>query len=108
MENATERRTKKTVDREAYMRQYMKEYRVKNKAYLNNVERSRYFKSQGMSPELMKQFGEISGLVYKMKNLFLEILYNNPEIGEKVIEELLKVEEGELVNPPQEIAALIV
>ena len=102
MNSIPERHSKKTADRDAYMREYMKAYRVKNKAHLNNLERSRYFKTQGMSPDLMKQFGEISGLVYKMKTLFLEILYNDPEIGEKVIEELLKVEEGE-ANPPQEI-----
>lgn len=104
MESTPQRRTKKTADRDAYMREYMKAYRVKNKSHLNNLERSRYFKTQGMPPALGKQFGEISGLVYKLKTLFLEILYNDPDIGEKVIEELLKVEEGE-ANPVQEIAA---
>jgi hypothetical protein len=95
MEKTTERQTKKTADREKYMREYMKAYRVKNKSHLNNLERSRYFKGQGMPPSLIKEFGEISGLVYKLKVLFLEIIYNQPDIGEKIIEELLKVEEGE-------------
>lgn len=113
MENPIQRRTKKTADREAYMREYMKAYRVKNKSHLNNLERSRYFKSQGMPVALMKEFGELSGLIYKLKNLFLEIIYNQPTIGERVIEELLRVEEGEgpladmMANPFQEIGANI-
>jgi len=102
MENPIQRRTKKTADREAYMREYMKAYRVKNKSHLNNLERSRYFKSQGMPVSLIKEFGEISGLVYKLKILFLEIIYNQPEVGERVIEELLRDD-----DPPQEIAAAV-
>ena len=95
MEKTTTAPLKKTADREKYMREYMKAYRVKNKSHLNNLERSRYFKGQGMPVSLIKEFGEISGLVYKLKVLFLEIIYNQPELGEKIIEELLKVEDGE-------------
>jgi hypothetical protein len=93
----TEQKVKKTADKEKYMRDYMKEYRVKNKARLNNLERSRYFKNQGgMPPELMAEFGEISGLIYKLKTLYLEIIYQHPELAEKVIDELVKVEDGNI------------
>lgn len=84
---------KKTADKDEYMRNYMKQYRVKNKSHLNNLERSRYFKNKGgMPPEMLIEFGEVAGLIYKLKNLYLEIIYHKPDLAEKVIDEMIKVE----------------
>lgn len=93
------KKKKLTADKEQYMRDYMKNYRVKNKERLNNLERSRYFMHKGDMPKtMMVEFGELAGLIYKLKNLYTEIIYHKPDIAEKVIDELLKVEDGNFNN----------
>jgi len=70
---------------------YMKQYRLERKEHINNLEKCKYYKKKGLSQELIDQFGEHSGLVFKLKNQFQEITDQNPELYELIIEELLKI-----------------
>jgi len=78
---------KKTED----INQYMKQYRLEKKEHLNNLEKCKYYKKKGLPQELIDQFGEYSGLVFKLKNQFNEIVDRNPELYDSIIEELVKI-----------------
>jgi hypothetical protein len=57
---------------------------------LNNLEKCHYYKKKGLPQDLIDNFGELSGHIFKLKTLFREIIEKNPETSQKIIEELLK------------------
>ena len=72
------------------MNEYMKQYRLEKKEHLNNLERCKYYKKKGLPQELIDKYGEYSGLVFKLKNQFKELIELKPEFLESIIEEILK------------------
>jgi hypothetical protein len=88
--SVTERtqRKKKTED----INEYMRQYRLDRKEHLNNLDKCKYYKKKGLPQELIDLFGEHSGLVFKLKNQFQELVDQKPELYELIIEELLKIE----------------
>jgi len=83
----TERKTEKKTEN---INEYMREYRLKRKEHLNNLEKCHYYKKKGLPQDLIDTFGELSGLVFKLKSLYKEIVEKNPDISPKIIQELSK------------------
>lgn len=85
---STEQREKK--NKTENINEYMKQYRLEKKEHLNNLERCKYYKKKGLNNNIIDQFGEYSGLVFKLKNQFKELIQLKPEFSELIIQEILK------------------
>lgn len=83
----TERKTKNDTED---INAYMKDYRLKHKEHLQNLEKCKYYKKKGLPQDLIDKFGEHSGAIFKLIQLFLELKENKPEYSDLIIQELLK------------------
>jgi hypothetical protein len=81
---------RKEKNKTADINEYMRQYRVDRREHLNNLDRCKYYKKKGLPQELIDNYGELSGAIYKLKIQFRDIIEKNPEIIEQIIDELLK------------------
>ena len=68
---------KKSAD----MNKYMKEYRDKNLQHFHNIEKTKYYKKKyNLDDVFIEQYGEFSGDVYKLVNVFKDIKQKEPQL----------------------------
>ena len=68
---------------------FSKAYRESNLDHFKNIESCKYFAKKGLPQDIIDKFGELSGKVFKIKSLIDEIIAKNPDIKEKLINELI-------------------
>jgi hypothetical protein len=79
---------RKVVNKTENINEYMKNYRAERKTHYQNIDKCKYYLKKGLTQELIDNYGELSGSVFKFKNLYNELINQNPDIKEKLLNEL--------------------
>jgi hypothetical protein len=73
--------------------EYQKEYRKKNNEKMKASDRTRYYKTKyNLEEEFVKQYGIMSGDVWKIFTQTKEVLTQYPQLKNHIIEMLQKID----------------
>jgi hypothetical protein len=73
--------------------EYQKEYRKKNNEKMKASDRTRYYKTKyNLEEEFVKQYGIMSGDVWKIFTQTKEVLTQYPQLKNPIIEMLQKID----------------
>ncbi len=73
---------------------YYKEYRAKNAGKLSSKDATKYYKKKyGLEPHFVEKYGEYSGEMYKLQQLYKKLIEKCPELKPHIIQEFQEVQE---------------